>query len=233
MIASVRRVLDEAGILAGPDLISFPASSPADFRSAMDGYFGILLAGTEHRPEKTAAELQAWMDQFGATPDELMQMMLDGDSCRAAAASAVQSQARVVWIEDDPGSGKTALLRRAVAALPEGFGVTRAEADELASDVPLHLVAQLGVAGATAAFPAGLELLEGWGQWQDQGPVAVVIEDLQWADQPSRLALLCAVRRLGQDRNAPDGTAVVTVTGLVPGCTAASNIGGPTRSGRS
>jgi AAA ATPase domain len=117
-----------------------------------------------------------------------------------AVASARQSRARVVWIEGDPGSGKTALLRQALAALPEGFSVTRAEADELAEDAPFYLVAQLGVAGATAAFPAGLELLQRWGQWQEQGPVAVVIEDLHWADARSRVALLGAVRRLGQDR---------------------------------
>lgn len=88
MIASVRRVLDEGGILADPEFISFLVSTPADFRSAMDGYFGILLAGAEHGPEKTAAELQASMDQLGATPDELRQMILDDDIRRAAAAKA-------------------------------------------------------------------------------------------------------------------------------------------------
>ena len=88
MIASVRRVLDEGDIFADPEFISFLASSPADFRSVMDGYFGILLAGAEHGPEKTAADLQAWMDQLGATPDEIRQVMLDGDTRRAAAGRA-------------------------------------------------------------------------------------------------------------------------------------------------
>ena len=88
MIASVRRLLDEGDILADPEFISFLASTPADLRSVMDGYFGILLAGVEHGPENTAGELQAWMDQLGATPDELRHMMLDGDTRRAAAARA-------------------------------------------------------------------------------------------------------------------------------------------------
>jgi AbiV family abortive infection protein len=87
MIASVRR-LDEGNIVADPDFISFLISSPEDLRSAMDGYFGILLAGVDHSPEKTVADLQAWMDQLGATPDELRQMMLDSDASRAAAARA-------------------------------------------------------------------------------------------------------------------------------------------------
>lgn len=88
MIASVCRVLDEGDILVDPEFISFLVSNPADFHSAMNGYFGILLAGVEQAPEKTAAELRAWMDQLGATPDELRQMMHDGDTRRAAAARA-------------------------------------------------------------------------------------------------------------------------------------------------
>ena len=54
----------------------------------MDGYFGILLSGVEHGTEKTAAELQGLIDELGATPDELSQMMLDDDTRRAAAAIA-------------------------------------------------------------------------------------------------------------------------------------------------
>jgi DNA-binding CsgD family transcriptional regulator len=117
----------------------------------------------------------------------------------SSVAGAAAGRAWVVWIEGEAGSGKTALLRAALDALPDGFTVLRAEADELAADIPFNVVQQLGVA-ATSAFPAGLELIEIWGRAQDGGPVAVAIEDLHWADSGSRLALLAAVRRLGHDR---------------------------------
>ena len=103
----------------------------------------------------------------------------------AAAAAAAESRPWVVWISGEAGSGKTHLLRKALRDLPAGFVIVRAEADELAHDVAFDLVGQLGVGPATAAFPAGLVLLERWSRLQADGPVAVAVEDLHWAD-PSR-----------------------------------------------
>jgi DNA-binding CsgD family transcriptional regulator len=126
-----------------------------------------------------------------------------GDELAAIASiagDAAAGRAWVAWIQGEAGSGKTALVRAALGALPAGFTVLTAEADELAGDIPFHLARQLGAANATAAFPAGLELLEVWSQAEDGGPTAVVVEDLHWADSDSRLALLAAVRRLGHDR---------------------------------
>ncbi len=118
----------------------------------------------------------------------------------AAAAEAIESRPSVVWIGGEAGSGKTHLLRKAVRDLPAGFQILRAEADELATDVSFDIVGQLGVRHATAAFPAGLALLEQWSRRQADGPVAVAVEDLHWADPESRAALLVAARRLAQDR---------------------------------
>jgi DNA-binding CsgD family transcriptional regulator len=112
----------------------------------------------------------------------------------------MESKPWVVWIGGEAGSGKTHLLRTALRALPSEFLIVRAEADELAHDVAFDLVGQLGVGQATAPFPAGLSLLEHWGRLQADGPVAVAVEDLHWADPESRAALLVAARRLGQDR---------------------------------
>jgi DNA-binding CsgD family transcriptional regulator/tetratricopeptide (TPR) repeat protein len=126
-----------------------------------------------------------------------------GDELAAIASiagDAAAGRAWVAWIEGEAGSGKTALLRAALGALPEGFTVLAAEADELAGDIPFHLAHQLGAATATAAFPVGLELLEVWSEAEEAGPAAVVVEDLHWADSESRLALLSAVRRLAHDR---------------------------------
>ena len=54
--------------------------------------------------------------------------------------AAVAGQAQVVWIEGAAGSGKTALLREVLARLPAACQVLRAEADELAGDVPLGVL---------------------------------------------------------------------------------------------
>ena len=127
---------------------------------------------------------------------------------RAAERAAVRDRVRdvqhgrplVVWIEGDAGSGKSALVDALVGELPPEFGVLRAEADELAVDEPLALAVQLGALGSGAARPAALEVLRWWSALQDEGPLAVVVEDLHWADPDSRLALLTAVRRLVGDR---------------------------------
>lgn len=118
-------------------------------------------------------------------------------SCVTAASAG---QPGVVWIEGDPGSGKTALLRSIVGALPPGFGMIRADADELAADVSLAVAGQLGPLAASEGFAAGLELLQLFARRQAAGPVAVVVEDLHWADTTSRQALLTAARRLDGDK---------------------------------
>jgi len=118
----------------------------------------------------------------------------------ARAADAAQGRPWVVWIEGVAGAGKTALLRAALAALQPGFAVLRAEASELAADIPFDLLSQLGEVTETAPFPVAMELLGLWGKASRRGPVAVVVEDLHWADPESRLALLTAVRRLRADR---------------------------------
>ncbi len=50
-----------------------------------------------------------------------------------------------------------------------------------------------------SSFTAGLELLETWGRLPDHGPLAVVVEDLHWADPASSKALWCAALRLHAD----------------------------------
>ena len=114
--------------------------------------------------------------------------------------AAVAGRAQVAWIEGAPGSGKTALLREVLARLPTACQVLRAEADELAGDVPLGVLTGLAPIGAGNAFEAGMELLALLGAAQDTGPVAAVVEDLHWADAASRQALLTAARRLDRDK---------------------------------
>jgi DNA-binding CsgD family transcriptional regulator len=118
----------------------------------------------------------------------------------ACVEAAVAGQAQVVWIEGPAGSGKTALLREVRARLPAGCQVLQAEADELAGDVPLDVLGRFAPISAGSAFAAGMELLTLLGTAQDAGPVAVVVEDLHWADAASCQALLTVARRLDRDK---------------------------------
>jgi DNA-binding CsgD family transcriptional regulator len=119
-------------------------------------------------------------------------------------ACAERSRAEVaqtVWVEGEAGCGKTALINCWLSLLPNDFRVLRAEADELAKDVSLDLVGQLGRFDSTDGFGVGMELLDLIDRAQNDGPVAVVVEDLHWADLASRQALLTAARRLRNDRS--------------------------------
>jgi DNA-binding CsgD family transcriptional regulator/tetratricopeptide (TPR) repeat protein len=113
---------------------------------------------------------------------------------------AATGRPRVVWVEGEAGSGKTALVRRAVAGLPAGFTLFRVEADELAIDIPFELAGQLGALHTDSPFVAGMEILRAWSAAQDDGSLAVLVEDFHWADVGSRQALLAAVKRLDRDR---------------------------------
>jgi DNA-binding CsgD family transcriptional regulator len=126
-----------------------------------------------------------------------------GEELSAIAASAEAAMAGrpwLIWVEGAGGSGKTTLLRKALAALPDEFVKVRAYAEETATDVPFEVAGQLGTAGQESPFATGQELLDIWSGLQESGPVAVVIEDVHWADRPSVLAIMSAVRRLDRDR---------------------------------
>jgi DNA-binding CsgD family transcriptional regulator len=116
------------------------------------------------------------------------------------AERARQGRASLVWVEGDGGLGKTALVGAIERHLLDDFVVRRAEADELAGDRVLDVVHQLASVSGSDGFAIGLDLLEVVGRWQATGPVALIIEDLHWADEMSRQALLTLVRRLGDDR---------------------------------
>jgi DNA-binding CsgD family transcriptional regulator len=118
----------------------------------------------------------------------------------ASAEAAMNGRPGLVWVDGMAGSGKTALVRRALADLPDEFVSVRAYADEVAEGAPYELAAQLGAASRESPFATGQELLDVWTQLQEQGPVAVVIEDVHWADRASALAVMSAIRRLDHDR---------------------------------
>ncbi|HTU39043.1 MAG TPA: AAA family ATPase [Acidimicrobiales bacterium] len=117
-----------------------------------------------------------------------------------AVRSASEGRPTVVWIEGAAGSGKTTLVRHALAECPEPFVSTAVAGEELASAVPYDLSRRLGAEKNDDGFAVGQELLGLWAHRQEDGPVAVLIEDAHWADAESLQALLSATRRLERDR---------------------------------
>jgi DNA-binding CsgD family transcriptional regulator len=107
---------------------------------------------------------------------------------------------RVVWVEGDPGSGKTALVNHVVAELPTSFAVLRAAADESTADQPFAVLEQFGIVGGGSPQAAGLDLVTLLTEAGGSGPVAAVVEDVHWADRESRQALSTVARRVGQER---------------------------------
>ena len=118
----------------------------------------------------------------------------------ASAEAAMAGRPWIIWTQGPAGSGKTTLLREALSRIPAEFVVQRAHADELATDVPYELAGQLGAVSRESPFAVGQELLDVWARLQEEGPVAVLIEDVHWADTASALAVLSAVKRLDRDR---------------------------------
>ena len=131
-------------------------------------------------------------------------------------ARARSGQPWLVSIEGDPGVGKTALARRALAGA-RGLKVLVARAAQAEIDLEYGLVGQLlraagdvsrpvflsGGSGVPdlpqSAFAAGGYLLEVVGELSAHEPVAIVVDDLQWADRKSVQALTFMLRRLSVD----------------------------------
>jgi DNA-binding NarL/FixJ family response regulator len=114
----------------------------------------------------------------------------------------------LVAIEGDPGVGKTALARHALAAA-DGLKVLSARAAQAEADLDFGIVDQLlraaggagpagSRAGASTSFSVGARLLEVVGE-QQAVALAIVIDDLQWADRKSVEALMFMLRRLSVD----------------------------------
>jgi DNA-binding CsgD family transcriptional regulator len=118
----------------------------------------------------------------------------------------------LVALEGDAGVGKTTLARRCLAAAAD-VRVLWARADQAEADLDFGLVDQLlreagdgfsataltdGTGTAASSFAVGARLLEVVGE-QGAGALAVVIDDLQWADRKSVQALTFMLRRLSVD----------------------------------
>ena len=125
-----------------------------------------------------------------------------------------QGQPWLIVLEGESGVGKTALARRCVASFPD-LKVLWARSDPAESDLDYGLVEQLvrwvdagsvprhpllsSDMGTPSPFAVGAELLALVGALQADGPVALVVDDLQWGDRRSVEALSFMFRRLSVD----------------------------------
>jgi ATP/maltotriose-dependent transcriptional regulator MalT len=125
-----------------------------------------------------------------------------------------QGQPWLVVVEGESGVGKTALARRFVASFPD-LKVLWARSDPAESDLDYGLVEQLvrrvdagsvprhpllsSDMGTSSPFAVGAQLLALIGDLQADGPVALVIDDVQWGDRRSVEALSFMLRRLSVD----------------------------------
>ena len=119
----------------------------------------------------------------------------------------------LVAIEGDPGMGKTALARHGLSAAA-GLRVLSARADQAEADLDFGIADQVlrsaggafsaagpegGADSPGSSFAMGARLLQAVGELQAAGSVAVLIDDLQWADRRSVEALTFMFRRLSVD----------------------------------
>jgi DNA-binding CsgD family transcriptional regulator len=98
-------------------------------------------------------------------------------------ASMAEGRGKILLVEGDPGTGKSLLLAAAAReAMERGLSLVTAVADELSRATPLAPLLSAVHATATAAPSVGTVLarLE---ELAAAGPVLVIVDDVQWADQ--------------------------------------------------
>jgi ATP/maltotriose-dependent transcriptional regulator MalT len=130
---------------------------------------------------------------------------------RAALAAELdrvrQGHPRLILVEGPSGIGKTALVRHVLSGATDFF-VLWASGAELETALPYGVVSQLLAQAACSMrvcsdgdpIAVGGALLGMLGELQERGPVALVVDDVDWADGPSLQALTFALRRLQADQ---------------------------------
>ena len=131
-------------------------------------------------------------------------------ACELAAADSGRGGA--VLLAGPAGIGKTAIVRRSLTTWAGRGPVLRASGDpaerllawglldQLTGQARLDQLADVLASGEADPLSAGAALLASLRQLSSACPVVVVVDDAQWGDTPSLLALTFAARRLKVER---------------------------------
>ncbi|MEV0383486.1 AAA family ATPase [Nonomuraea sp. NPDC050643] len=130
---------------------------------------------------------------------------------RAELRAAGGGSARRVVVEGPEGIGKTALINHALGG-EAGARVLAVSGEESERELPFGVVRQVaaeaallglertGPVGEVDPCAAGQAVCDVIGELQGRGPLAVLIDDAQWADRPSLRALGYVLRRVRAGR---------------------------------
>ena len=162
-------------------------------------------------PEPVAAVEVLWDDVPAAAPRmpqtltppvRLVGRGAEVDRLNAVLDAAAAGRCAVALIEGEAGIGKSALAGTLIAtATTRGFEVLAGRADDIERERPFRAVRELLPHGAATldsrdmlqAVDAVVDTIE---RRALRGPVCVAIDDLQWADAATILALRALLRRL-------------------------------------
>jgi hypothetical protein len=144
---------------------------------------------------------QAPLDLFVGRVAEL-------DQTAGTLRRVADGQPWLIAIEGDPGMGKSALARHALADVH----VVSARASQAETDLDFGVADQLfraaggevpdilpGAGPPASPFAVGAQLLQAVSDLRPAEPTVILVEDVQWADRPSLDALTFVLRRLSVD----------------------------------
>ncbi|MFD9888061.1 BTAD domain-containing putative transcriptional regulator [Amycolatopsis sp. NPDC059027] len=135
------------------------------------------LLGAHKAPEHTFPVWRPERPDFHVGRDRELELL------RTAVAEVLDGRGGTVWIEGEPGIGKSALLAEALGGpLPGAPRLRWATAHELDSHIPLRLINDcLSEEGGSAGLDAE-QVPEVVTRLCGEGPLILVGDDFQWAD---------------------------------------------------